>query len=123
MDSCTNLTEALDFDIMFGGYWFKIKAKDYTLSDKCVVCISRESTGKWIIGNAAMRGYYSVFNVDTRKFGMTPYKSSTKPLVTAATKPANTAYPDMWEYISIGVGSALTAVSSYFIWTKVYPDP
>jgi len=102
---------------LYGGYWFLIRAKDYINTySSCRVCITREDKGKWIIGNALMRGYYSVFNLSTLKFGMTPTSISTKPLVKAGTKPDRIAYPNLWEYVGIGVGTALTAASSYFIW-------
>jgi hypothetical protein len=118
------LSEALDFYILYGGYWFLIRAKDYISTyDSCRVCITREDNGKWIIGNALMRGYYSVFNLSSLKFGMTPTSISTKPLVKAGTIPDKTARPFLWEYVGIGVGTALTAVSSYLIWQYANPDP
>ena len=54
---------------------------------------------------------------------MTPNSISTKPLVVAGVKPGQTANPNLWEYVGIGVGTALTAVGSFFIWQYAYPDP
>ena len=49
-------------------------------SDRCFICIYPEAKGVkgWLLGDAFLRGYYSMYNYDTRRFGFSPHSKSTK---------------------------------------------
>ena len=70
-----------------------------------------------------MLGYYTVHNLETLQWGMTPHSTSTKVAVVAGTKPSKTAYPRMYENIAIVAGSLVTATASFFIWQFLWPNP
>jgi hypothetical protein len=73
-------------DILLGGYWLQMSPEDYLIptrvgSDRCFICIFAEFKGveRWLLGDSFLRGYYSLYNYDTRMFGLTPHSTSSKP--------------------------------------------
>lgn len=68
LDSCDTDTIALlpTLWILFGGHWFQSDPSDYIVKwgENCFVCLTK-GTDKWILGDAFMRGYYVVHDLDT----------------------------------------------------------
>jgi hypothetical protein len=104
---CTNNVPKID--ILLGGYWLEVSPKDYLVpvskdSDVCFICIYPDYAGRdqWLLGDAFLRGFYSVYNYENYKFGFAPVKGSTK----AAPRAENTgedSQPDgiEWYYVLI----------------------
>jgi len=70
------LPDSLNFEIRLDGNWIMVRGRDYinsSINANCRVCIEPDKNGMWILGAPVMMGYYSVFNLDTKQFGMTPH--------------------------------------------------
>lgn len=73
--------------LLFNGHWFEATPQDYILDTyECFVCLSR-GEDYWLLGNAFLKDYYSLHNVETLQFGMTPNAGGIKSLIQAGTQP------------------------------------
>jgi hypothetical protein len=67
-------------------------AKDYLVqtfegSAECFMCIfSDDSLDRILLGDSFLRGYYSVYNYETKQFGFAPHAQSTKSASTKTRK-------------------------------------
>jgi len=76
------------FDLLFGGYWFKVNVEDYVLEveaggSKCYLCMGYSEDG-WILGDTFMRGWYNIHDHTNNKIGFYPIGKSGKPVPTKA---------------------------------------
>ena len=63
---CADKAAMPSFELLFGGYWFKVNPEDYVLqatASKCVLCFMTDET-YWILGDVFLRGWYSMHNLD-----------------------------------------------------------
>lgn len=80
---CDYRKEMPSFWLLFGSYWFEVRPEDYaikvTLSGLCTLCFQeRSSDDYWVLGAAFMRGWYSIHDHESLKFGFVPYIDSPK---------------------------------------------
>lgn len=66
LDTCLQIRSLPKISLLFGGYWFEADASDYVVrrGSECYLCLSRGGD-MWILGDAFLRGYYAVHNLDT----------------------------------------------------------
>jgi len=68
--------------LLYGGHWMETKPKDYLIyfSDGTAsFCIDPQDYGSyWILGDAFLRGWYSIHDHDQNRFGFVPHVNSTK---------------------------------------------
>ena len=61
---CSDIPNLPSFYLNFGGYWFEVKAEDYSIevaTDICAMCITAvEGYDEWILGDTFMRGWYNI---------------------------------------------------------------
>ena len=76
----------LSFDLLFGGYWLKVNVEDYVYKDGdlCYVCIDDSGDFTWILGDAVMRGYYSIHDLTNMQMGFYSIDEAVKPVPTKA---------------------------------------
>jgi len=97
--SDANIATLPTFELLFGGYWFEVKPEDYIIefnssTKKCSVCFSGYSTiDYWILGDAFMRGLYSIHDYDNLRMGFVPFVGSTKKVPVKATTTPTTTPP------------------------------
>lgn len=68
LDSCDQISLLPTIWFQFGGYWYQSDPADYVviLNSDCFLCITRtSSSGNWILGDAFLRGYYVVHNLES----------------------------------------------------------
>ncbi len=72
LDTCANMFILPDIWFLIGSYWYQLQPIDYLIdSDQCYLCIIKGD--KWVFGTSLMRGYFSVFDIDNKQWGMTPH--------------------------------------------------
>lgn len=108
--------------LLFGGFWFQVDPHDYIIQygADCFVCITR-GEDHWILGNAFMRGYYIVHDLDTLQFGITPSSISTKEAVSAGSIPPGTkkVNPTLEKAINYSLGGVGMTVASLLLYKFV----
>ena len=68
-------------EMNFGGHWLEVLPEDYLIelsSGKCAICVAELSVDFWILGDAFLRGYYSVHDIDNLRMGFVPHAGSSK---------------------------------------------
>jgi len=88
------------FELLYGGYWFEVKAEDYiiqlTEGGTCGICISSsEDTEEWILGDAFMRGYYNIHDHDNLRMGFVPFSGSSKSVPESASSTPSGSLSDV----------------------------
>lgn len=70
---------------LIDGYWTEMKPNDYIIDSSgnqdrsvCTIGIVPNSEDYWLFGDSFLRGYYSVFNMQTGKLGLGPHTDSDK---------------------------------------------
>ena len=97
--SAANTSTLPVFELHYGGYWFEVRPEDYLIefnstTKKCALCMSAYSTiNYWILGDAFMRGLYSIHDYDNLRMGFVPFKGSAKAAPTKTSSTPSTAYP------------------------------
>ena len=74
------------FELLFGGYWFKVNPEDYVVKatdSKCALCMVTYDD-YWILGDVFMRGWYSMHNLTNMKIGFHSIDPLKKPIPTKA---------------------------------------
>ena len=84
--------------MLFGGYWFEVLPEDYVIqfnltTKKCSLCLSGFDRNYWILGDAFMRGLYTVHDYDNLRMGFVPYTGSAKGAMPAKTTDPTTTPP------------------------------
>ena len=86
------------FEFLFGGYWFEILPEDYvvkfsTFSNLCSLCLSGSSSSDYfILGDAFLRGWYSIHDHDKQRMGFIPHTDSNKKEAIKATSEPSADY-------------------------------
>ena len=81
--SCEAKNTLPSFELLYGGYWFEVTPDDYLIleyeeNNTCSFCLSRDSGSEWILGDAFMRGWYSIHDHDQMRMGFVPFSGSPK---------------------------------------------
>ena len=82
---CEDISSAPTINFEFGGYWFTMEPKDYINNwyGECWICMfENEGFGVddyWLLGDTFLRGYYSVHDYESMRFGFAPHSTSDKP--------------------------------------------
>lgn len=85
-----------DVQLLINNKWFVVKAYDYVqeLEGTCYLSFVEDmSTSYWLIGDAFLRGYYSIHDNEDHsqaKLGFIPHANSDKPHVSYGEVPATT---------------------------------
>ena len=79
---CSKKSELPSFDLLFGGYWFRVNVEDYVYQDGdlCYVCIDDSGDESWILGDAFMRGYYNIHDLTNMRMGFYSIDEKAKPV-------------------------------------------
>lgn len=66
LNDCNTISDLPTLWFLFGGHWFQANPDDYIIEwgDRCFVCLTK-GDDKWVLGDAFMRGYYIVHDLDT----------------------------------------------------------
>lgn len=60
----------------FGDYWFEVRPEDYivliTTDNICGFCLDGTTNNRWILGDAFMRGWYSIHDITNKQMGFVP---------------------------------------------------
>ena len=79
---CSDIPNLPSFYLNFGGYWFEVKAEDYSIevaTDICAMCITAvEGYDEWILGDTFMRGWYNIHDHANQRMGFIPFPDSDK---------------------------------------------
>ena len=81
---CSSKSAFPEFELLYGGYWFKVTADDYTIevsssSSTCALCLSAyDNLSYWILGDAFMRGWYNIHDHGNLRMGFVPFTGSVK---------------------------------------------
>jgi hypothetical protein len=76
-------------------YWVQLDPKDYLIpmrenSESCFICVYPEpGDTRWLLGDAFLRGYYSVYDYEQRRFGFVPTPNSSKEAPQSGILPQN----------------------------------
>lgn len=81
-----NINDLPVFEFLYGGYWMQIRPEDYILDVSaeedgiyCTICLlASDSYGKWILGDAFLRGWYSIHDYENLRMGFVPFNGSKK---------------------------------------------
>ena len=101
---CADKKKMPSFELLFGGYWMRVNTEDYVIDiseDKttCTLCLSPEYEDEWILGDAYMRGWYSMHDLTNMKAGFHSIDTAKKPTPTKATSVPTKKLPnDTFDY-------------------------
>ena len=95
--SCDDSANMPSFELLYGGHWFTVKPEDYVIQlngPECALCLSPyDSLNTWILGDAFLRGYYSIHKHDTKQMGFVPLAESFKTAPVLATSTPTATLP------------------------------
>ena len=96
---CSELSKMPGFEMLYGGYWMDVTAEDLAIeitTGTCSLCLSGYSSiDYWILGDAFMRGWYNIHDLDNMRMGFVPFASSNKVVPTQATSIPTTYLPNV----------------------------
>ena len=79
---CSDKKNMPSFDLLFGGYWMRVNPEDYVVNigkTKCRLCLS-STKDEWILGDAFLRGWYSMHDLTDMKIGFHSLDVTKKPI-------------------------------------------
>jgi hypothetical protein len=87
--NCSESYKLPVIEFLYGGYWMQMVPEDYVLIDsavsvgrvmqyRCGLCIDNSRDDTWLLGDAFLRGFYSVHDHKNKRFGFAPHTLSTK---------------------------------------------
>ena len=71
------------FELLFGNHWFEVLPEDYVVpiyedGSGCMICMFSDYDNMWILGDAFLRGWYSIHDHTNNRMGFVPYSGSSK---------------------------------------------
>ena len=96
---CSESSKMPSFELLYGGYWMEVFAEDYIIDistdgSTCALCLSGYDTiNYWILGDAFMRGWYSIHDHTNLRMGFVPFSSSSKTVALEASSIPTTELP------------------------------
>ena len=81
---------------MIDGYWLEFHPDDYILTiengaaEGCLLGFAASDMPYWLLGDAFLRGYYSVHDMENNRIGFAPHATSNKKKITEGTNPEQT---------------------------------
>ena len=87
---CNDLEKLPFIEFLFGGYWMQMLPEDYMIPDsvvilkngqtqyRCGLCLDDNGEESWLLGDAFLRGFYSVYDHAGKQFGFAPHSLSKK---------------------------------------------
>ena len=79
---CDDRAGMPSFELLFGGYWLRVNPKDYVVKaygKKCVLCLGIDEN-RWILGDAFLRGWYSMHDLTNKRIGFHSLNTRIKPI-------------------------------------------
>lgn len=79
--SADNYSKLPALEFLYGDYWLQALPEDYmhSFEDSYWACFTEaDSEANFILGTAFLRGYYSVHDYATMRFGFAPHSESKK---------------------------------------------
>ena len=80
---CSEKSKLPSFELLVGGYWFKVLAEDYSFAIDltntwCAICLRASSIDYFVLGIPFLRGWYTIFDNESKRIGYIPFNSSPK---------------------------------------------
>ena len=82
--ACSEVNHLPSFYLLYGDHWFIVTPEDYTVAtdqdlDECAFCLQgTHGYSYWILGDAFLRGWYSIHDYSNMRFGFAPFIGSPK---------------------------------------------
>ena len=110
---------------LIGGLWTEMKPNDYIIDssiDKdrsvCTLGIVPNTEDYWLLGDTFLRGYYSVFNMDSGQLGLVPHVDSDKVELVSGISPSKDLNNDR-SIFTWTVTAAVVALVTYLFITYI----
>jgi hypothetical protein len=118
------------FEISVDDYWIEyndiVDEYDPEAADTCLLAIIDSWSGYWLVGDAFLKGYYSIHDNEDHanaKMGFAPHATSAKQVVQKLTKPTIDLLDILWETTWIGLlanPSNRFSLGFYKFWSKAW---